>query len=116
MEPPVTFLRDGKPVRAAVLLCTEAGRDGREELVAFGKRIGLRETWLKNRGTLFEHFELRGARIEEAAKAGAIRVDRKRLQAVMRKKREQLGLVTVPRAVIRARTAVREGRLSRGMV
>lgn len=106
----VNYVRHGKPVRAAHLLSTQAGRDGRAELVEFATRIGLSPGWLQKRGTVHEHFDVIGAMIERAIATGVARVDNRGLGTIIRHKREQLGLVRLPRNIIRARSLAREAR------
>lgn len=108
MGPIVNYARNNKCIRATHLLSTEAGADGRAELVAFGKTVGLRETWLQKRQSAHEHFDVMGARSEKIIAAGVTRIENRSLAALLKRKREQLGLVRVPIAVIRARTVVRE--------
>jgi hypothetical protein len=65
------------------------GEAGTRELLAFGKRIGLREGWLQHRGQPREHFDLFDGRIEAARKAGAVEIDRREMiTRVVRPKRE----------------------------
>lgn len=106
----VNYVRNGKPVRAAHLLSTQAGRVGREELIEFATRIGMSANWLQKRGTVHEHFDIIGSRIERAAATGVARVDNRGLATIIKRKREQLGLVQVPRKTIRARSLARETR------
>lgn len=108
ISPTVTFVRDSKMVRPANLISTEAGATGRAELIAFAVGIGLKSDWIKNHGTVNEHFNLQNARIETAVKAGAQPIDKFRLQSILKRKRERLGLVMVPRKVLRARAIARE--------
>ncbi len=103
MDAPVNYIRNGRPKRASHLLSSLVGAEGREELLAFGKGIGLRAQWLQKRGTAHEHFDLLGSYIEKARQAGAIKVDRRRLVEILREKKVQLGLILLPRKVINAR-------------
>lgn len=50
---------------------TLPGDEGTAELLAFGRRIGLREAWLQNRGTETEHFDLFDGAIDRAVRAGS---------------------------------------------
>jgi hypothetical protein len=52
------------------------GEEGTRELLAFGRRIGLRESWLQSRGTEKEHFDVFDGKIEQARQAGAVEVDK----------------------------------------
>lgn len=108
MGPIVNYIRDGRCIRATHLLSTEVGTTGRAELVAFGKTVGLRESWLQKRRSAHEHFDVMGARIEKIIAAGVTRIDNRSLATILKRKREQLGLVRVPIAVIRRRSAMRE--------
>ena len=102
------YVKEDRPMRAAHLLSTMAGRDGREELLAFAKRIGLRTTWLQHRQTPHEHLDLIGSKIEAAKAAGARAISNHELAEILRDKREKLGLVGVPRAVLFKRADRRE--------
>lgn len=111
MDAPCHRLMNGRPVRCAHLISTLAGRWGREELLAFGARIGLRESWLQDRGTAWEHFDLLGKRIEAARDAGAIKTDRAQFVGYLRRKRELTGEVPSQRVRrIKAMLARRAGR------
>lgn len=50
------------------------GEEGTRELLAFGARIGLRTSWLQQRGTETEHFDLFDGAIERARGAGAVEI------------------------------------------
>lgn len=69
------------------LISTLAGDEGRAELLAFARRIGLREAWLQNAGQASEHFDLFGSRIERARVAGAKELGRADFVNVIRAKR-----------------------------
>lgn len=75
MPTPALFVLKGRPTKATQLVSTTAGIRGRRELLEFGKRIGFKPTWLKRIGTQFEHFDVRGCKIESALKEGAKKVD-----------------------------------------
>lgn len=75
MPTPALFLVKGRTAKATHLISTMAGIRGRRELLDFGTRIGFKALWLKRVGTPFEHFELRGCKIESALKEGAKKVD-----------------------------------------
>lgn len=51
-----------------------SGEAGTQELLTFGRRIGLREPWLQDRGTPKEHFDVFDGAIERARRAGAVEV------------------------------------------
>lgn len=42
-----------------------------EELIEFGKRIGLKESWLQTQNPRFHHFDLRKNKRNQALEAGA---------------------------------------------
>ena len=50
------------------------GEAGTEELLAFGRRIGLKAAWLQYRGHPKEHFDVFDGAIERARHAGAVEV------------------------------------------
>lgn len=110
ITPITSFVREGKRVRAANLLCTEPGADGRAALVAFAASIHMKAEWLVNKATVYEHFSLQNARIERAITAGAQPIDKHRLTSILKRKRELLGLTKVPKNVLRARADVRDMR------
>jgi hypothetical protein len=69
-------------------MCSDlVGAEGTAELVAFAKRIGMREKWLQRPGTRHEHFDLFGARRGRAVAAGAREVTRSEMVAIWRTKR-----------------------------
>lgn len=102
------YVKDGRPMRAAHLLSTQAGAPGRAELIAFAIGIGLNPAWLQKRQTAHEHFDLIGQKIDRAKAAGAKPVTNHELAHILRDKREQLGLARVPRREIFRRVARRE--------
>lgn len=55
-------------------MSTLIGVDGTAELLAFGRQIGLKESWLQERGDPREHFDLFDGAIERARAAGAVEV------------------------------------------
>jgi hypothetical protein len=93
IAPSTYTIRKGKTVLSAHLLSTVPGRDGRKELIAFAKRLGMPSRWLHQPRTAWEHFECIGERIERAVNAGAIQIDGQRLQLIIHRKRELLGEV-----------------------
>ncbi len=62
------------------------GQAGRDELMAFARRIGMRPEWLQKPGTKHEHFDIFGERRNRALRAGCVEVDRKRMVEVFRAK------------------------------
>lgn len=67
---------------------TEPGEAGRQELLDFAGRIGLRARWLQAEGTPKEHFDLFDRRIDRARAAGAKEVTaRDFVRQVVRPKR-----------------------------
>ncbi len=65
---PVTFQRF---TTSAHLGSTLLGEHGTEELLAFGRRIGLSASWLQHKGEPGEHFDLFDGAIVRAQRAGA---------------------------------------------
>lgn len=90
IDPVATFIRNGRPIRAANLLSTEPGIEGSKELVKFARGIGIKVNWLRKDASEHEHFELHGVKIDEAVKAGALKVDRHRLVEIVKKKRQKV--------------------------
>ena len=70
---PVNFILRGRPVRASHAVSTLPFRAGREELLALGRRIGVK--LVRQRYTVFEHIGLESKRIDHALRAGAVEVD-----------------------------------------
>jgi len=70
---PVNFISRGRPVRASHAISTLPFRAGRDELLALGRRIGIKVT--RQRYTVYEHLGLEQSRIERALRAGAVEVD-----------------------------------------
>lgn len=58
----------------AHMASTLPGEAGTAELLAFGRRVGLRVEWLQHRGEPREHFDLFDAAIERARDAGAVEI------------------------------------------
>jgi hypothetical protein len=50
------------------------GVDGTAELMAFGRRIGLKAEWIQKMGSETEHFDLFDGAIDRALAAGAVEV------------------------------------------
>jgi hypothetical protein len=63
--------------------------DSLDELLAFGKRVGMRATWLQGDETRGYHFDLVPPRREAALAAGAIEIDSRQLVAILKKMRRQ---------------------------
>jgi len=89
MPTPAFFVSKGKPSKASSLISTIPGIRGRRELLDFGRRIGFKPFWLKRIGTSFEHFQLRGCKIESALKEGAKKVDGFRFAELLQDKRRR---------------------------
>jgi hypothetical protein len=87
LDAPASYIYRGRPARASHLISTLGGQAGRDELLAFGARIGLRARWLQRRFSAYEHFDLMGRQIDRARAAGATLVERKRLIYYVREKR-----------------------------
>lgn len=68
---PVSFRRFKQHTHMSSDLPGEAGT---AELLAFGRRIGLKAVWLQNRGEPKEHFDVFDGAIERARAAGAVEV------------------------------------------
>lgn len=113
MDTPSHRRHEDRIVRTAHLISTVAGRDGRIELLRFGHRIGLRESWLQERGTPWEHFDLFAHKIEAAIDAGAIRTDRAAFVAYVHRKRVLTG--EVPSNRVRRIKAVMNKRAFKAM-
>ena len=69
------------------LISTLPGLAGTEELLAFSKRIHLREGWIQHRGGPQEHFDLTTAKHAWALRLGAKLVDRGAFVSAIRLKR-----------------------------
>lgn len=65
-----------KNTQACHMMSTLEGKAGTVELVAFARRIGLKEKWIQRRGTALEHFDLTEKRRSAALAAGAYEVRR----------------------------------------
>ena len=70
----------------AHLLSDLNGEEGREELVSFGKRIGLRRG-IHRKGSYAEHYDIRNPEIGLAKAAGARIVTRRELGSLLREKK-----------------------------
>ncbi len=62
------------------------GEKGREELVAFGRSIGLTRR-IHRKGSYAEHYDIRNPEIEKAKAAGAEVVTRRELGSILREKK-----------------------------
>ena len=60
--------------------------DSTDELVEFGKRIGLKESWLQSRGKVTEHFDVTQPKRRAAVAAGAIEIDSEKAVDLLRLK------------------------------
>lgn len=77
-----------KRLGASCHMCSDiSGPEGTAELVAFAKRIGMREEWLQKPGTRHEHFDVFGSRRERAIRAGAREVTRAEIVGIWRAKK-----------------------------
>lgn len=66
-------------------LLSDAGRD---ELLEFGRDLGMKKKWLHNPGTPKEHFDLFDAWIGFAIMKGAEQISRKRFIGIIQEKRK----------------------------
>lgn len=73
---------------SAHLLSDLAGEEGTRELVEFAAALGIPAEAIQHAGRYSEHFDLAGPWLEAARAAGAEHVDRYRLVAILRAKRE----------------------------
>lgn len=73
---------------AAHLVSDRPGREGTEELIRFGRRIGLRVRWIQFRGQPKEHFDVFGPQIQRALDAGAKEVGMHGITEIIQRKRE----------------------------
>lgn len=88
MDPPRPDTFRGRKITTAHLVSTLLGAEGTAELVAFAKRIGMKEAWIQHRGEPHEHFDLMGSKCDAAVEAGAT-VDKYALVNAIRAKRGQ---------------------------
>jgi hypothetical protein len=72
----------------AHLLSDLNGEEGREELVSFGRKIGLRRR-IHRKGSYAEHFDIRNPEIELAKAAGARIITRRGLGNILREKKRE---------------------------
>lgn len=63
-----------KNTLASHMMTTLEGEEGRRELLAFAKRLGLRPEWIQYPGTRRQHFDLVQAKRARAVTLGAIEV------------------------------------------
>ncbi len=69
------------------LMSTLDGAEGQQELIAFGKEIGLNPGWLQKKGTPYEHFDLMGGKIFSAGAAGAQELPSRVLVDIIRRRK-----------------------------
>lgn len=62
------------------------GEEGLEELISFGKRVGLTRR-IHRKGSYAEHYDLRSPEIERAKAAGARVVTRRELAIILKEKK-----------------------------
>ena len=62
--------------------------NGRDELMEFGRDLGMKKKWLHNPGTPKEHFDLFDTWIGFAIMKGAKRISRKQFIEIIREKRK----------------------------
>jgi hypothetical protein len=72
----------------AHLLSDLNGKEGREELVSFGRRIGLRRR-IHRKGSYAEHYDIRNPEIGLAKAAGARIITRRGLGSILREKKRE---------------------------
>lgn len=65
----------GKSVRTCHMLA-----DSKEELIAFAKKIGMKESWLHK-----DHFDLMEGKRKLAIEEGAVELDRRKFSEVFRR-------------------------------
>lgn len=73
------FTRSSTPrcfrnTQASHMMSTLDAEAGRDELIEFGKRLGLRAAWLQHPGTKRQHFDLVASRYRRALRLGAVPV------------------------------------------
>ncbi len=61
--------------------------DGTEKLLEFGRKMGLKESWLQKKNKYDEHFDLYGIKIELAIKSGAVEISFKEFIKIIQNKR-----------------------------
>jgi len=71
------------------IFCHMISDNGTIELIEFGNKIGLKESWLQKRHTPEEHYDLFGSKIELALKNGAIELSNKEFFKIIFNKMEQ---------------------------
>lgn len=87
---PITnFMREGRPMRSALLLSDLTGIVGSRELMGFAVDLDLKANWMQHTSAAGEHFEVFGRKIDQALKLGAVRVDRYRLARILAEKTQQ---------------------------
>ena len=73
-DPPTLWLAKYGP--SAHLESDQIGPEGRAELMAFARSIGLRPEWIQKAGTPDEHFDIFKGKLAAARRAGAVEVSR----------------------------------------
>lgn len=73
------FTRESSPrcfrnTLACHMMTTLPGEQGKQELIAFAKRLGLKPEWIQNPGTKRQHFDLVQSKRARAVQLGAIEV------------------------------------------
>lgn len=85
IDPPLDW--GGKFKRCSHMFSDLDGDAGRDELMAFALRIGMRADWLQKASTWGEHFDVLGSRRDRAVLAGAREVTHREAVNVWRRKR-----------------------------
>ncbi len=78
----------------AHLFSDRAGLEGEVELLEFGLKIGLHQSWLQGQGGAHAHFDAMNSKIDQAIAAGAKKVDREEYKSIYLKKKQQLAATT----------------------
>lgn len=79
----IAGLMRGREFTSSHLISTLSGTAGSEELLAFAKKMGLREAWLQKKYTWREHFDVMNSRYDAAISAGAVAVSCRELGLYM---------------------------------
>jgi hypothetical protein len=77
----------GRPYRASCIVSDLDGEAGTDELVEFGRQIGMHANWVRAKGTMFESLQAVNESIQLAEKAGARMVSRAGLLDAIYRKR-----------------------------
>jgi len=86
-DKPSPSYKSGHRVMCSHLMSTLDGYEGQQELIEFGKTIGLKPSWLQKKDTPYEHFDLMGSKIFAAGAAGAHEVPGRELVEVIRRRK-----------------------------